>query len=260
MPDRLITINLQDLGVHNQAGIYVVGTDNLHRRWATLVDTSVDRTFRLGQGGSRAEETALYRVRYFRALAGADVRITFLTEDDGDRYRVTNITEVTGRDGNIRRRWLELDCIRADLGAAVPTPAAPVTDTTTEVMDMMGGLMAAPVFTELGSAIEGGAADDEIDFADHAAINTAWNSGTYWAFLVDIQYDVQDPIVGQATALIPIRRQIEVGTSLRAHFVTNIQNAKADRGYLQLSSGTAKLKLDDNSIPAEAVVKLYGVS
>ena len=267
--DRLVTINLQELGDYSGAGIYVDGPDVLYRRWATLIDTSVERSLTLGQGGSRAQETALYRVRYFKALASADVRITFLQEDDGDRYRVTRITEQTGRDGRVRRKWLELDCVRADVGsAATPTPAAPVTDTTTDVpMDMipdmipdMGGLLAAPVFTLLGTVTEGNTADDEVDFSNHAAINTAWNSGTYWAFLVELLYVVQDPIFAQATALIPIRRQIDVGTSLRAHFVTNIQNPKSDLGYLQLSSGTAKLKFDDLSIPAGAVVKLFGVS
>ena len=47
-------------------------------------------------------------------LASANVLTTFLIEADGDRYTVTNISEATGRDGNVRRRWLELDCIRAD--------------------------------------------------------------------------------------------------------------------------------------------------
>ena len=257
--DRLVTINLQAIGDHNAAGIYIPGADMRQRRWATLIDTSVERLIRIG--GARAEETALYRIRYYKALAGADVRLTFLTEDDGDRYRVATITEVTGRDGNVRRRWLELDCIRADLGAAVPTPAAPVEDTTTEVpMDMMGGLMAAPTFTEVATATEGGAADDEIDFSNHAAVNAAWNSGTYWAFLVEMQYDDGDVIYSQAHALIPIRRSIDTGRSLRAHFVSNTSNPKADRGYLQMSSGTAKLKFDDNSIPAGAVCKLFGVS
>lgn len=257
--DRLVTLNLQAIGDYNAAGIYIPGADMKYRRWATLVDTSIERLLRVG--GARAEETALYRVRYFKELAGADVRITYLTEDDGDRYRVGAITEATGRDGNVRRRWLELDCIRADLGAATPAPAAPVTDTAEDVpMDMMGGLMAAPTFTEVATATEGGAIDDEISFSNDAAIVTAWNSGTYWAVLVEVTFEVSGQILGQSTALIPIRRSIDTGTSLRAHFVTNIQNAKADRGYLQMSSGTAKLKFDDNSIPAGAVCKLFGVS
>ena len=69
--------------------------------WATLVDTTLlIGRYRLGEGGSRAEESALYRVRYFAALAGANVRTLFLTEADGDRYTVTNVSEATGRDGN----------------------------------------------------------------------------------------------------------------------------------------------------------------
>ena len=112
--DRLVTVEIQEPGDYNQAGQFVEGTKTLYRRWATLVDTTVDRTLRLGEGGSRAEESALYRVRYFLDLASANVLTTFLIEADGDRYTITNISEATGRDGNTRRRWLELDCLRAD--------------------------------------------------------------------------------------------------------------------------------------------------
>ena len=112
--DRIVIIGIQQPASYNDAGQFVDGVEIEYRRFATLVDTTVDRTLRLGEGGSRAEESALYRVRYFAALAGANVRTLFLTEADGDRYTVTNISEATGRDGNTRRRWLELDCIRAD--------------------------------------------------------------------------------------------------------------------------------------------------
>ena len=112
--DRLVTIDIQGTGDTNAAGQYIAGPDTSYRRWATLVDTSISRTLEVG--GLRAEEDALYRVRYFPELAGADVRLTFVTEDDGDNYRVTNITEPTGRDGNTRRRWLEIQCIRQDFG------------------------------------------------------------------------------------------------------------------------------------------------
>lgn len=110
--DRVITVGIQQPGDYNQAGQFVPGVEAEYRRWATLIDTSLERLIQ--QGGSRGEEDALYRVRYFRALAEADVRITFVTEADGDRYTVSGIEEVTGRDGNTRRRWLELTCIRAD--------------------------------------------------------------------------------------------------------------------------------------------------
>lgn len=261
--DRLVTVNVQGIGDYDAAGVYHPGPDRFFRRWATLVDTSLERTLRLG--GTRAEESALYRVRYFPELAGADVRLTFLTEDDGDNYRVTNITEPTGRDGRTRRRWLEVDCIRADLGSSAPTPTdTDDTDDDTDTPDMMdmGGLMAAPTFTLLSTATEGNIADDELDFpqADKAPILSAWNSGTYWAMLLDMQWEVQSQIVGQATALIPIRREVQADASLRAHFVTNINSATVDRGYLWLASGTARLKFAANSIPANAVIKLYGVS
>ena len=256
--DRMVTVNIQSLGVYNAAGIYIAGADNLNRRWATLIDTSVDRTLHLGQGGSRAEETALYRVRYFKELASADVRITFLTEDDGDRYRVTRITEQTGRDGNTRRRWLEIDCIRADLGAAVPTPAE-TADTEATPMDMMGGLMAAPTFTELASVTQPSQDDDDISFASaEAVINTAWGSGDYWAFLLDIRKPEASSIEHQASALIVIRRPVV--TALQATFTMNVSNAKSASGYLHLASGTARVHFDDTSVPADSVCKLYGVS
>ena len=212
--DRLITLNLMELGDYSGAGIYIPGADVLYRRWATLIDTSVDRSLTLGQGGSRAQETALYRTRYFKELASADVRITFLTEDDGDRYRVTRISEVTGRDGNTRRRWLELDCIRADVGsAATPTPSVPVEDTTTDVpMDMIpdfGGLLGAPTFTLLGTVTEGNTADDEVDFSRPCRNKYGlelWRllGRSWWT----LQYDVVSEPYRRAssTALIPIRR------------------------------------------------------
>ena len=258
--DRLVTINIQGIGDYDAAGIYIPGADMFVRRWATLVDTSLERSLTLGQGGARAEEQALYRTRYFKELAGADVRIVFLIEDDGDRYRVTRITEVTGRDGNTRRRWLEVDCIRADPGTVVPVPTE--ADTMADMMDMpdmMGGLMAAPTFTELASVTQGGVADDDISFASQqAAVNTAWNSGSYWAFLLDIQQPEAGSIEHQATALIIIRKPVTA--ALRAYFAMNITSAKSDRGYLHLASGTARIHFDDVSVPASSVVKLYGVS
>ena len=212
--DRLVTINIQGIGDYNAAGIYIPGADMFMRRWATLVDTSLERSLTLGQGGARAEEQALYRTRYFKELAGADVRIVFLTEDDGDRYRVTRITEVTGRDGNTRRKWLEVDCIRADPGTVVPEPTEEDVDHH-DMMDMMnmGGLMAAPTFTELASVTQG-IADDDISFASQqAAVNTAWNSGDYWAFMLDIQQPEAGSVEHQATALILIRKPVT--TALR---------------------------------------------
>ena len=256
--DRLATINVQAIGDYNAAGIYIPGDDMFMRRWVTLVDTSVERTLTLGGGGSRAEEQALYRTRYTKDLAGADVRIVFLTEDDGDRYRVTKISEVTGRDGNVRRRWLELDCTRADSGTVVPVPTE--AETMADMMNM-GGLMAAPTFTELSSVTQGGAADDDIAFTtDQAAINTAWNSGTYWAFLLDIQPPEAGSIQHQAATLILIRRAVQTGSALRAYFAMNIVSSKADRGYLHLASGTAMIHFDDISVPGMSVCKLYGVS
>ena len=110
--DRIVTINIQAAGDYNDAGVFVPGADVLHRRWATLIDNSLER--QLMGGGTRATDNVLYRTRYFAALAAADIRTTFLSEDNGPRYIINEITEVTGRDGNVRRRWLELECLRPD--------------------------------------------------------------------------------------------------------------------------------------------------
>ena len=151
--DRMVTINIQEFGTYNAAGNYQDGADGLHRRWVTLVDTSLER--QIIPGGARAEADAVYRTRYFRALAEADIRITYLIEDDGDRYSIESIKEVTGRDGNVRRRWLELECLRPDPNRMRDLPTEDEVDEH-NTMDMMGGLMAAPTFTELATVTEGG--------------------------------------------------------------------------------------------------------
>ena len=110
--DRIVTINIQGGGTYDDAGVYQRGVDRLLRRWATLIDTSLERRFAIG--GTIEYKNVLYRVRYFQDLADADIRITFLYDDAGIIYTLNTITEVTGRDGNIRRRWLELDCVRRE--------------------------------------------------------------------------------------------------------------------------------------------------
>ena len=264
--DRVITIQVQELGDYNPAGVYQDGPSVDYTVWASLLDTSVTRV--LEAGGARGDVDRAYRVRWFSALAVSRPSFVVITDHDGLRYTVTAIEEQTGRNAQIRRRWLELECSREALSGP-PTNGNGNgnggTDTTPDMMPdmmdmmgMMGGLMAAPTFTELASATEGATAGNQIAFSNHAAVNTAWNSGTYWAFLVDIQLPEAGSIEKQATAIIPIRRPITA--ALFAYFATNIDNAKSDRGYLHMASGTALIRFDDNSIPPNAVVKLYGVS
>ena len=120
--DRIVIINIQGFGTYDDAGVYHDGPDNLYRRWATLIDTSI--TSVIIPGGERAEVDAAYRVHYFKALANADVRITTLTDADGHFFDVQKIIEPTGRDGNTRRRWLEVECLRPDPNRArdIPSP------------------------------------------------------------------------------------------------------------------------------------------
>ena len=67
--DRVITVGIQQPGTYNDAGQFVDGTESEYRRWATLVDTSLERL--ILQGGSRGEEDALYRVRLFPGPGGS---------------------------------------------------------------------------------------------------------------------------------------------------------------------------------------------
>ena len=109
--DRLLTVTITGEGDFNQAGQYVEGTPTDYRRWASLVDTSVERL--LLQGGTRGESDVVFRVRYFDALATAVITRVTVTDADGGIFTVNTISEVTGRDARTRRRWLELECIRA---------------------------------------------------------------------------------------------------------------------------------------------------
>ena len=267
--DRLVTVVIQAIGDYDASGQYIAGPDRFYRRWATLIDTSISRY--LSIGGSRAEEDAAYRMRYFPELAAGDVRIAFLVEDDGDSYKIISISEPTGRDGNTRRRWLEVQCIRQDFGVEIPPgsitiPVTPDTpDTEIEIPDTMdmGGLLASPTFTLLSTVTRGDSLDDDLDFppADEASILAAWNSGTYWAFLMDFLYVVSSQVGGQSSILIPIRREVQTGTALHAFFVCNSNRIQADRGYLWLAAGTVRLHFDDtDSLPANAICNLYGVS
>ena len=109
--DRLITVTITGPSDYNQAGQFVPGTATAYRRWASLVDTSVERL--LLQGGSRGEEDAIFRVRYFKDLADAAIGNVTVVDADGFSFTVSGISEVTGRDARTRRRWLEVECIRA---------------------------------------------------------------------------------------------------------------------------------------------------
>ena len=110
--DRRITLQIFGEGDYDEAGRFQEGVQVDHHVWATLLDTSLTRT--LGQSGARGEEDAIYRVRYFAELAALPFARVKVQEADGDLYLVQKISEATGRFGDLRRRWLELECIRAD--------------------------------------------------------------------------------------------------------------------------------------------------
>ena len=108
--DRLITVSITGASGYNQAGQFVPGTPTAYRRWAGLIDTSLER--QLESGGTRGEADAVYRVRWFDALATAAMTTLTVTDADGATYTVTGVSEATGRDARTRRRWLEIECTR----------------------------------------------------------------------------------------------------------------------------------------------------
>ena len=82
----------------------------------------------------------------------------------------------------------------------------------------------APTLTEVASVMVGDADTSSLVIGDTqtgVAIRDAWNSGTYWAFMLDIQWELQDMLDVldySVAAIMPIRRQIATN-SLNIPFV-----------------------------------------
>ena len=82
----------------------------LYPVFATALDISVQRV--LETGGARLDSDRVFRVRWFEELAIAPVTSIELADELALAYRVTNVSEYVGRFGDLRRRWLDIECSR----------------------------------------------------------------------------------------------------------------------------------------------------
>ena len=108
--DRPITVGIRGPDSFNQAGQFVPGEIEEYPVFATALDISVERI--LSTGGARLDADRVFRVRWFEELAIAAVTSVSVTDELGLTYTVTSVEEYVGRFGDLRRRWLDLECSR----------------------------------------------------------------------------------------------------------------------------------------------------
>ena len=108
--DRPIIIGIRGPSDFNDAGQHIPGVLTEYPAWASPIDISVSRNLEVG--GARLESDRVLRVRWFEELALAPVTSIELTDELALAYTVTKVSEYVGRFGEIRRRWLDLECSR----------------------------------------------------------------------------------------------------------------------------------------------------
>ena len=250
--DRLVTIAVDRTGGFNPAGVFVPDADPLViRRWASVIDLSVERT--LEAGGARGDAQRIYRVRWTQDLASSRLARLRVWDEYGASYTVTRREEVTGRNQQTRRRWLDMECTRDT--TAQPLPAPPLEPS--EPINGMGDMMALEL-TELATTTEGNLADDDL-FLATTDLATGWNDGTYKGVVVGFSYDVgTNPY--QSAAFVPKVVNIDPTDGLRAVFGINLSPMGVVSCTMTMTSAGANLFFLDFSIPANAVVTLWGVS
>ena len=114
--DRLIEITYTMLGRRNQQGIYEPGPTRRHRVWAQQKD--IDLGHAVEEGGKRGERRRDWRIRWHEEIAGLPVSLLtvedFSSMDNAGHFiewSVINMVEVNGRNGETRRRWLDLQAV-----------------------------------------------------------------------------------------------------------------------------------------------------
>ena len=115
-PDRLLTVLVDGTGDYDDSGRYIQGPDVEHRVWGWRRDDRVG--YDLNPSGARNEVQRTYRIRWHSAIA--DVSPIYLNLTDGTtnadgslvRFNVNRLVEITGRDFDLRRRWLELTALK----------------------------------------------------------------------------------------------------------------------------------------------------
>ena len=103
--DRRITINIQAEGEYVR-GEFVEGEPTPHSVWASRRDLSQEDT--IDAGGQRTEKRRTWRIRWRRDFADMDVQRIGVV-DGADTFNVLNFREDTGRDMDVRRRWLVIE-------------------------------------------------------------------------------------------------------------------------------------------------------
>ena len=111
--DRLIEVTYLGIGSRNMYGEYIPPTPRKFRVWGTQKD--LDLAHANEEGGQRGERRRDWRIRWHEEIAYSDT--TLLTVDDftsrdadGHHFvwSVVNMVEVNGRNGERRRRWLDI--------------------------------------------------------------------------------------------------------------------------------------------------------
>ena len=113
--DREITISRQEPGTRNQYGEFVPGASRRFTMWASLNDLSLTDDPR--PEGQLTVALKEYTIRWFDILGVTNSNQLTVTDGSVDPNDITNrpiswsvddIIELTGRDGNTRRRWVKL--------------------------------------------------------------------------------------------------------------------------------------------------------
>ena len=113
--DRRITIKVTTPGMRNEFGEFVPGQTLMLPVWVTRLDSRDTFSFDGGSGLAEVARRRVYRVRWRSDIAGADpTNVTVTPDDGGDSIQTESIAEFSGRDGDIRRRWLDVTLKRPD--------------------------------------------------------------------------------------------------------------------------------------------------
>ena len=113
--DRPATIRIYAEGLRDSAGRYIPGPATDYRVWLTRTETTGSRL--LESDGTREEVIGVWRLRWFRDLADADLGLDHELLVDGSTWVITAIREVDNRDQRSdvsravrdRRRWLAIE-------------------------------------------------------------------------------------------------------------------------------------------------------
>ena len=108
--DRPIVVGIRGPDDTNDAGQFVAGVRIDYPVFATAIDISVGRI--LETGGARLDSDRVFRIRWFLEAATAPVTSIELIDELALEYTVTNVSEYVGKYGDMRRRWLDIECSR----------------------------------------------------------------------------------------------------------------------------------------------------